>query len=181
MSESSQKKYTVRDYELLPEGSPYQLINGDLVMTPAPTTYHQIILMNLSNEIYNYVRKHKLGQVIVSPVDVYFSDVETYQPDIVFIRNENLKIIGEKRIEAAPDLIIEILSESTAYYDLKHKKNVYEKTGVKEYWIVDPMDKNIETYENVNKEFIKLQKANINDVIKSKVITGFALSAGEIF
>ena len=87
-------------------------------MTPAPNIYHQRISKRLERELLKLEEKG-LGEVLYSPIDVYFSETETYQPDILFIAKERLNIIGEQRIEGAPDLIMEILSPSTAYYDLK--------------------------------------------------------------
>lgn len=141
--EKTKKQYTYEDYEKLPEGAPYQLIGGELIMTPSPVPYHQIILRRIGFELVKFVEERRLGEVIYAPMDVYLSKTETYQPDIIFISNERLNIIGEKKIEAAPDLVMEILLESTAYYDLRHKKRVYESSGVKEYWIIDPMEKSM--------------------------------------
>ncbi len=130
--------YTYADYEKLPEGAPYQLIGGDLVKEPSPVPYHQILSRRIEFELVKFVEERALGEVLYAPMDVYLSDTEVYQPDILFISKERMSIIGEKKIEAAPDLVIEILSPSSAYYDLRHKKNVYETSGVKEYWVVDP-------------------------------------------
>lgn len=179
--EKAKKQYTYEDYEKLPEGAPYQLIGGELVMTPSPVPYHQIISRRIEFELVKFVEERKLGEVIDAPMDVYLSETETYQPDIIFISNERLNIIGDKKIEAAPDLVIEILSESTAYYDLKHKKRVYEKSGVKEYWIVDPMEKSIEVYENVNGEFKIFDQAMEKGRVNSKLLEGFGVELEKVF
>src|SRR4030067_3285947 len=142
------KAYTYKDYERLPEGAPYQLIGGELVMTPSPVPYHQILIGRIFLKLSKYVEENSLGIVDLAPLDVYFSETDTYQPDIMFISKERLNIIGEKKIEGPPDLIIEILSPQTAYYDLRTKKDTYEKSGVKEYWIVDPLQKTIEAFFN---------------------------------
>ncbi|MCL4537323.1 MAG: Uma2 family endonuclease [Nitrospirae bacterium] len=179
--EKTKKQYTYEDYEKLPEGAPYQLIGGELIMTPSPVPYHQIISRRIEFELLKFVEDRKLGEVIDAPIDVYLSETETYQPDIIFISNERINIIGEKKIEAAPDLVIEILSESTAYYDLKHKKRVYEKSGVKEYWIVDPMEKSIEVYENVNGEFKIYSQAMEKGRVNSKLLEGFSVELEKVF
>ena len=114
------EKYTYEDYAKLPEGAPYQLINGKLIMTPAPAIYHQKLIGRIFIELAQYVNKNSLGEVILSPVDVYLSDTETYQPDIIFVSTNQLSIIGEQKVEGAPDLIIEVLSPNNAYYDLRH-------------------------------------------------------------
>ncbi len=175
------KKYTYEDYSKLPEGATYQLINGELVMSPSPTTFHQIIVNNISTLLTNHVRKNKLGRILPSPIDVYFNEYETFQPDIVFISQERKEIIKEKRIEGSPDLVIEILSESNAYYDLKHKKNIYEKYGVKEYWIVDPMEKSVEVYESKGKTFTLIDRQKDKGKIKSKVFEGLKIDAKDVF
>lgn len=149
---SEKKRYTYEDYAKLPEGAPYQLIGGELVMTPSPVPYHQIILMKIGTSIANYVMPKNLGLVLFAPIDVYLEEEETYQPDIIFISNKRMNIVGEKKIEGAPDLVIEILSPSTAYYDLRKKYWKYEEYGVKEYWIVDPDGRSVEVYINENKK-----------------------------
>lgn len=174
-------QHTYADYEKLPEGAPYQLIGGELIMTPSPIPYHQMISMKIGYELLKFVEDKKSGIVLYAPLDVYLSETETYQPDIIFISKDRLNIIGEKKIEAAPDLVMEILSPATAYYDLRHKKLVYEKSGVKEYWIVDPMGKSIELFENLNNEFKLFSKAQDKGMIKSKLLEGFSIETEKIF
>jgi Uma2 family endonuclease len=181
LADERKKIYTYKDYEKLPEGAPYQLIGGELVMTPAPVPYHQIVSLNIQFELIKFVRDRKLGRVIAAPIDVYFSEIETYQPDIIFISKDRLYIIGERKIEGAPDLVVEVLSSSTARYDLKHKKDVYEQNGVKEYWIVDPAKRSIEVYENTDYGFNLFEKVEQDGTVSSKFIDGFSISLDEIF
>jgi Uma2 family endonuclease len=176
------KAYTYKDYAALPEGSPYQLIGGELIMTPSPMPYHQRISKRIEFLLYEFVeKKRELGEVFDSPIDVYLNDTDVYQPDIIYISKDRFNIIGEKRIEGAPDMVIEILSPSTAYYDLKHKNNIYAKHGVKEYWIVDPMEKSIEVYENKENGFVLFDKATDKGEVKSKLLNGFAITVEKIF
>ena len=176
------KSYTYEDYARLPEGSPYQLIGGELIMVPAPLPYHQKVSKRLEYLLYEYAElKQKLGEVYYAPIDVYLEEEETYQPDIIFISNERLEIIKEDKIEGSPDIVIEILSPSTAYYDLVHKKEIYARHGVKEYWIVDPMEKKIEVYENKNGEFALFKKAEKTERISSIIIDGFEVELDAIF
>lgn len=172
---------TYADYEKLPEGTPYQLIGGELVMTPSPVPYHQRISRRIEFELLKFVEAKDIGEVLDAPIDVYLSETETYQPDIIFISKDRLDIIGEKKIEAAPDLVIEILSPGTAYYDLIHKKNIYEQCGVKEYWIVDPMEQSIEVYENTKKEFKLADKARKKGRITSKLLKDFSIEVEKVF
>jgi Uma2 family endonuclease len=178
------KKHTYEDYHNLPEGAPYQLIHGELIMTPAPATYHQRISKRLEWELLKLEEKG-LGEVLYAPVDVYFSETETYQPDLIFITKERLDIIGEEKVEGAPDLIMEILSPSTAYYDLKPKFHVYEQSGVKEYWIVDPTEKSIEIFGNKEGSFHLLEKAVLkkgrDNNICSRLFSLLKIDLGKIF
>jgi len=174
-------KHTYADYEKLPEGSPYQLIGGELVMTPAPTPYHQIITGNIFFELMKFVKAQGAGTVLNSPIDVYLAETEGFQPDVIFIAQERLSIIGQKKIEAAPDLVVEVLSPSTAYYDLRHKMRLYESSGVREYWIVDPEEKSIEVYENAGGEFKLFNKAREKGVAASKLLPGFEVGLDVVF
>ena len=143
--------YTVLDYYALPEGSPYQLIEGELIMTPAPTRYHQSVSRNLEFLILNHVKKNNLGFVYDAPIDVYLDDNNAFQPDIIFISNNNKFIMEDKGILGAPDLVIEITSPSTIGYDISAKLRVYERRGVKEYIVVNPMEKSASVFLSENK------------------------------
>ncbi len=174
-------KLTNEDYAKLPENAPYQLINGELVMSPAPSIYHQRISRKILIKFDNHVERNKLGEVFDAPIDILLGETETFQPDMVFVSNENKSLIKVANIEGTPDLIVEILSPSTAYYDLKHKKNIYELSGVKEYWIVDPMEKTVEIFFNENKKYTLIGNYSKTEICKSKLLTGFEISLTEIF
>jgi Uma2 family endonuclease len=180
MAATLAKKYSYEDYAKLPEGAPYELIGGELVEEPAPIPVHQRISRRIGTELIRFVEEHELGEVFYAPVDVHLSDEETYQPDILFISNDRLGIIGVVKIEGAPDLVIEILSPSTAYYDLRHKKQVYEESGVQEYWIVDPIEKCIEIYRNGDGFLLAEQKRNEGSIV-SRLLPGFASELSSVF
>jgi len=103
------------------------------------------------------------------------------QPDIIFVSKERLSIIGDKNVEGAPDLVVEVLSPSTAYYDLKHKKTVYAASGVKEYWIADPIEKSIEVFANKGREFALDNRAVSGQTARSKLLEGFTVALEKIF
>ncbi len=140
------KKYRYGDYLTTPEDERYELIEGDLLMTPSPVPRHQRISGRLEFELRKFVTENDLGEVFDAPCDVYLDNENVVQPDILFISKERLNIIGEKNIEGAPDLVIEIISESTAYRDFVQKKKLYARFGAKEYWIVIPEEESIEIY-----------------------------------
>ena len=146
------KKKTYADYAELPEGAPIQLINGEFVESPAPPVDHQTVIKVLFRGVDKLEGAGK-GTAFFAPIDVYLRETETYQPDVIFIGHAQAGIIGEKKIEGAPDIVMEILSPSTAYYDLRHKKKIYAEAGVLEYWIADPMERSIEVYGSKDGEF----------------------------
>lgn len=137
-------------FKMLPEGTRAELIDNSLYMSPAPTTSHQGIVTILSAELYLFINRKKLGLVFISPIDVYLNNKNAFQPDILFISNQNQSIVKDDGIYGAPDLVIEILSAGTKKLDLTKKKDTYEKAGVKEYWVVDP-----ETHEAIGFRLIK--------------------------
>ena len=176
------KKYTYQDYLDLPEdGKRYEVINGEFIMVAAPSTFHQSVLINLVNDLKNFLNREKVGKVFCVPIDVKLSDRNVVQPDIIFVSQNNSNIITENNVEGTPDLIIEILSPDTAYHDLIEKKEIYERFDVKEYWIVDPKKQRIEIYQNINQRFELNQRIELEGTVESLVIKGFKISLESIF
>lgn len=173
--------YTAEDFLKLPQGVPYQLIGGKLIMNPSPVPYHQEISRKLSREIGYFVDENGLGKLYYAPLDIILGEHEVYQPDILFISNENASIIGDKNIQGAPDLVIEILSPETAHYDLREKFKVFEKKGVREYWTVDPGLARIEVFENAGKRFRLHSETKGRGVVSSKILDGLSIPLTDIF
>jgi Uma2 family endonuclease len=146
-------------FKSLPEGTLVQLIENNLVMSPSPKDLHQRLVTKLTSKLEHYVEHNGLGEVRVAPYDVYLDRKNAYQPDLIFIANENLHKIQENGLHGAPDLVIEVLSPGTAKYDKGKKKTVYERCGVKEYWIVDPATKATTGFVLQDKKFIELEPA----------------------
>jgi Uma2 family endonuclease len=179
---TQKKKYTYQDYFDLPDdGKRYELINGELVMTPAPNTIHQTVTNNLEDSLRSFLRKNKTGKMFHAPYDVVLSKKNVVQPDILYISNERSGIINENNVVGTPDLIIEILSPGTAYYDLLEKKEIYEQFGVEEYWIVDPKKLRIDVYQNIEQRFELNQRVESEGIAKSVVIKGFEVKIENIF
>lgn len=176
-----EKRLNVTYYKLLPEGAPYQLIEGELIMTPAPNPRHQIISARLFKKLSHFVDTTKTGIVLYSPIDIYLDDENVFQPDIVFISKERKEIIRRDGIYGPPDLVIEILSPSTASYDIREKFRVYERSGVKEYWIVDPDMNSIEIYSNEKEHFSLITKVEGSGRAGSSLLKGFEIDIEEIF
>jgi Uma2 family endonuclease len=164
-------KKTVHDYLKLPEGSPYQLIQGELVMSPAPSIFHQKISKRIFQILYKNIENDQKGEVFYSPVDVYLDEENIFQPDLVVVLKDSKAKIEERGIIGAPDVVIEVLSPSSAYYDLVEKKEVYQKYGVKEYWIVDPKRKTVEIYKNSDNGFVLVASARENGKVFSEILS----------
>jgi len=177
----SEKLSPLARFLLLPEGAPYQLINGELVITPAPIPVHQLIVMELALAMTLFVKKQQCGQVLTAPLDVYIDDDNILQPDILFISRDRENIIGKKMIESAPDLIVEVLSPGTARYDLEEKYQAYERGGVREYWIVDPEKQSIALFVLTEGRFIQQTIISDQKLVRSTVLPGFSVQAGSIF
>jgi Uma2 family endonuclease len=175
------KKYTYQDYLKMPEDKRYELIEGELFMTPSPKMDHQRISLRLVSRMARFVEEKGLGEVLEAPADVYLDEESVVQPDILFISKDRINIIGEDNVRGAPDLVIEILSESTAYRDTIQKKMLYARFGIKEYWIAAPREKFIEVYVLKNKEYALVKTYFYDDALESQVLKGFRVSLKEIF
>lgn len=173
--------YTYTDYLKLPESWEFQLIDGQLVREPAPSVMHQRVSGNLFYELTSYCRRTRSGVVFAAPVDVYLSDREVYQPDIVVILNNRLKIIGEERIAGAPNIVVELLSPSSEHYDLNHKSEVYERSGVLEYWSVDIAGQAVEVFQNRAGRFRRFSVARGSGTIRSAILSAFEIGLETMF
>lgn len=180
MREATIKKLTYRDYAKIPDdGQRYQVIEGELFMTPVPEVRHQRVSRKLLVLLTTHVEKHALGEVLVAPIDVLLSKHDIVQPDIVFVSTARAKIITKKNLRGAPDLLIEILSPSTASIDRHRKLRLYERAGVKEYWIVDPGAQTVEIHE-----FRSPRKTRVYDgdrSFQSELVPGLTVRLRDIF
>ncbi len=149
---------TYEDLLLLPDdGKRHELIGGEHYVTPAPSTAHQRFVGELFRVIANFLAEKKLGVLLLAPFDVLLSHNDVVEPDLLFISNERKRRLTSKNIEGAPDLVVEVTSESTRLTDKKTKRFLYECSDVIEYWLADPVVQVIEIYRR-NQEN-KLAKA----------------------
>lgn len=169
-------------YCLLPEdGYQYEVFDGELVMTPAPIPKHQQIILTIATLLNLFVEQNKLGRVYVAPIDVLFDKFTILQPDILFIRESRLHIVGEEAIEGAPDLVVEVLSRNTLRKDRVRKLDFYSQFGVLEYWIVDPIQKNVELYERKGEDLKLSCIFSVQEILESGVLPGFQLPVARVF
>jgi Uma2 family endonuclease len=166
---------------LLEEGAPFQLIKNELIMSPSPNSTHQAIVARLNQLILNFLDSKYDAGYVAGSMDVVFDENNVFQPDILYVSVERKVEIVKDRINGAPDLAIEILSPSNAYYDLRQKKDIYEKYGVKEYIIIDPIAKNAELYALKNGVYYIHQKAQESELLNSVLLPGFSIDIARLF
>jgi Uma2 family endonuclease len=173
---------TVEHYKNLPETGPrYQLIEGDLYMAPAPNRYHQDISRNLEFILLNYLKERPLGVLYDAPFDVYLSETNVFQPDIVLVFNANLGLLTVAGCEGPPDFVVEILSPKTRRLDLENKKRVYARLGLKELWIIDPEPREVLVYrfwENASEPVERFHEGGIGT---NPLLPGLAIELKEVF
>ncbi len=182
MAIATRSKLTYDDLRLFPnDGKRHELIDGEHIMTPAPKTSHQRASINLATLLHTFVRAHNLGAVFSAPFDIVFSDFDVTEPDLIFISRARENILTEDNARGAPDLVIEILSPSTAEMDRKTKFRLYEKYGVREYWLVSPEAENVQIFALRANGYELLGNFTGGQQVRSEVLSGFACGAEEVF
>lgn len=150
-----QARMTASEFLALPESSlPVELINGEVFMSPAPELNHQDIVLRLALLIKQRLQG---GKVYVAPVDVHLDDANVVQPDVLWIAPESACIAVEgKRLQGAPDFVVEVFSPGSLRRDKRDKFRLYKKYGVREYWMVDPAEQLIEVWQIMEERFTLL-------------------------
>jgi len=148
-AKTTRQRWTYAEFARLPsEGSTrYEIIDGELVVTPGPSLRHQRIVTDLSWLLNGFVRENELGAVYSGPVDVLFAEGDYLEPDIVFVRRGREEEQTDRGIEGPPDLVVEVLSPSTAARDRGIKLERYRLYGVVEYWVVDGDQRSVEVWK----------------------------------
>ena len=179
MAPQTSIKLNYEDYATIPDdGRRHEIIDGEHYVNPAPNLSHQTILARIAVALFQHVETHRLGHVWFAPVDVCLTDHDIVQPDAIFISNAGATIIGDKNIQGAPDLVIEVLSESNRRYDVRIKYELYERAGVREYWIVDPDELAVRVFRREGGTF---QRIEIGDAITTPLLPGLTLPLSAIF
>ena len=175
-------RMTTQQFFELPEGPPYfQLIDGDLYMSPSPRRYHQRISMLLGSELHAFIEDHELGELYAAPSDVVLNNHTVLEPDLYFVSRERAHILSEQGTLGAPDLVVEILSPSTARLDVGVKRRLYAESGVREMWVVVPETRTLEVYRFAENAAEPVAALGLEDTLHSPVLPGLALPIREIF
>lgn len=178
---SGARQYTYADLEAIPEDNKIrEIIDGELFVTPSPVTRHQDVSGNLYVLLRRYANKSG-GKVFYSPLDVFFTDSNVVEPDLLFICADHLERIGVKRMDGAPDLVVEISSPSTRRRDRMLKKQLYERFGVAEYWFVDLDADQIEAYSLSNGRYGSPDIKRPGQMLKPAVLPGLVVPVSEVF
>jgi Uma2 family endonuclease len=158
---------TYQDYLCFPDdGKRHEIIAGDHYMNAAPSTYHQRVSRRLQFQLYSKIELTGRGSVIDALVDVQLSQTDIVQPDLVVVLTEN-NIITPSKVKGSPEHLIEILSPSTETNDRSLKRNLYERSGVGEYWIIDPLDQSVTALVLENGVYIESSRAGSDRLVVS--------------
>ena len=175
-------KFTYEDYRNTPADKRYELLEGELVMAPAPRIPHQRVAIELGTRLHTFVKDRGLGQVLSAPSDVLLSNTDVVQPDLLFVSRERSDLLlGGDNVRGAPDLVIEILSPSTSGLDRTLKRRLYAKYGVREYWLVDPNAKTVAVLLMGEDDFAVVGTYGEGQIVTSPTLEGFTFNLDEIF
>ncbi len=181
MSVPAALKFTYEDYALLPEDRRYEVIDGEVFVTPSPTLRHQLVKMRLVRLLEDFVWQSGSGTVVDAPFDVTLSRHDIVQPDILFVSRKREALLGERYADGAPDLVVEVLSPSTETRDRVAKAKRYATFGVREMWLVDPAANTIEVLVNSEDGFRREALYGEADTVRSAVLAGLEFPAAPVF
>jgi Uma2 family endonuclease len=176
-------KLTVGDFELFPDdGRRHELVDGEHVVTPAPSSRHQRVVGNLYAALREVALSGKLGEVFLAPCDVVLSATDVVQPDLLLVRRGREEIV-RARVEGSPDLVVEVLSPSSRRTDEVLKRRSYERFGVEELWIVDPEIEVVRVYRREGEAFGRPVEVSSErgDVLETPILPGLRLAVATVF
>ena len=175
-------KLTYEDYCAAPADKRYELLDGELIMVPAPNLKHQQVQVRLGQCLWRFIRDHKLGEMFYAPCDVVLSDNDIVQPDLLFVSREREHLLsGGKNVQGAPDLAVEILSPSSAEQDRGKKRVLYGQHGVTEYWLVDPIAETVTIHRQRGGVLAATHTFGRGQTLRSPLFAGLELHLDDIF
>ena len=185
-SQSSTRRLTYEDFVRIPDdGKRHEIIDGVHYVTPSPVRRHQQLLGRLHLAIGSFLeQKPEIGQVYLSPLDTVFSPWDVVEPDLVFVAADQLDILTEPNIQGAPALVVEILSPSTRSRDKGIKRQLFDRGGVREYWLVDPKGRDVTIYRRMaDGGFPKVAQLSAADeaTLETPLLPRFSLSVAKLF
>jgi len=177
---TSARRLSYADYVKLPaDGHRHEIIEGEEFMTPAPEVPHQRVSRKLERILDDYAARTRSGEVFDAPIDVVLTDEDVVQPDLLFISTGRAGIVTRENIRGAPDLVVEITSPSTARIEREQKRALYERAGVREYWIVDPEARTAEIHEFGSPRRVRIYKEGQS--FGSSILPGLTVRLSDVF
>jgi Uma2 family endonuclease len=173
------RRASAEEFWSLPESVlPTEFIDGEIIMAPTPTVPHQRVILKIISALQLFVAQHRLGEMFVSPLDVLLPSGEVVQPDIFFLNAKQAeRARTAKRVYDVPPFLIEVLSPSSVVHDTVTKRNLYEKNGVREYWIVDVEKRTVAQLVLRRKHYV-LTELGESDTLRASVLAGFEATVG---
>ncbi|WP_338825988.1 hypothetical protein MTBGP_26520 [Moorella thermoacetica] len=175
------QKYTYDDYIRLDDDNRYEVVEGELLLTPSPGFKHQDVVRKLAGFLSAWIEGQNLGVVITAPFDVVLARDTVLQPDIVYLARENYHRLTNACLQGAPDLVIEVISPSTVRRDRIRKSRLYLKHGVKEYWLVDPEGGTVEIFTYTPEGWRLAGTYSQEEILNSPLLPGLAIDLNAVF
>jgi len=176
------RRYTYAELaaEMPETNQPCELWDGELIMSPAPSFYHQEVTARFCRQLYDWVTRHKLGKVVPGPIDMVLSPHRVTQPDVAFISQGRLDIIT-RTINGPVDLAAEVISLGNRNRDRIEKRDLYEQYGVREFWLIDPEAQTVEVLSLENGRYELFLRCTNGQTAASKLLPGFEVLVTPLF
>ncbi len=174
---------TAREFAALPEGPPYfQLVEGELFFMASPNRQHQKIVLRVAFAMEAYLRTYPRGEVYLSPSDVELDVDNVFEPDIYYVSRERAGILTKQGATGAPDLVVEILSPSTAQLDLEKKRTVYLRAGVRELWFIWPTRSEVTVHRADGQGGVEAERIlGDRETLTTPLLQGLEIVVAELF
>ncbi len=174
----SRRKLTYADFRKFPDdGQRHELIDGEHYVTASPNTRHQVLSVRLTAALANYLDAHPIGQVFHA-LDCVLGKFDVVEPDLLVVMNDEQEILTQKNVKGVPALVVEILSPSSLKLDARTKRGLFERVGVKEYWVIDPVGDRIAVHRlgpGGEFKFPAMLEASDSDTLTTPLLPGFSL------
>ncbi len=178
----ARQRYTYAELaaEMPETNQPCELWDGELILSPAPSFYHQEVTLRFCHQLYDWVRSHKLGKVVTGPIDMVLSPHRVTQPDVAFISQGRLEIITTT-INGPVDLAVEVISLGNRSRERIEKRDLYEQYGVREFWLIDPEAQSVEVLFLENGRYELFARCTHGQTASSKLLPGFEVLVTPLF
>ena len=178
----SERRWTFDELlaEMPESNQPAELWDGELIMPPSPSFYHQETSDRFHDVLKSWVRAHQLGKTAVAPMDMVLTPHRATQPDVLFIAKDRLGIIQD-RVRGAADLVVEVISPDSRRRDRIDKRDLYEQHGVREYWLIDPEAQTVEVLFLDAGQYRLVGRWRPGQQAKSRLLEGFVLKVSDLF